>query len=105
MQVINAVGSKYTVQNLITYKNDDVHISRLKPFEYDPADVDPRVIAMQDEGEFLIDYIKQHRGDPTKRSTLEFLVKWAPGGGDDSWEPWENLRRTDQLFDYLQKIV
>ena len=108
MQVVSAVGTKYTVQNLVNYSMYTVHIGRLKKFEYDAQETDPKVVAMHDMGEFLIDSITAHRGQRSSttnqwiRSSLEFLVRWGPGGGDDSWEPWHNLLRTEQLHDYLR---
>ena len=108
MQVVSAVGTKYTVQNLVNYSLYTVYIGRLKKFEYDTRVIDPKVVAMHDMGEFLIDRILDHRGNrsPTTRqwirSSMEFLVKWGPGGGEDSWEPWHSLLRTDQLHDYLR---
>eukprot|EP01032_Pedospumella_encystans_P023796 gene23796-26930_t len=34
-RVVNFVGSKYTLQDLLTSKNFDVHISKLSPFNFD----------------------------------------------------------------------
>ena len=81
----------------------DVHISRLKPFIYDKERTDPKEVAMHDQEEFVIESILDHRGDRTRRKTMEFKVRWA--GFDsthDSWEPYCNLRDTDQLLAYLR---
>lgn len=102
-RVVNFVGSKYTIQDLLTSKNFDIHISKLSPFNYDETRTDPKTIAMNDAKEFLIDSVISHRGDRSRRATMEFLVKWL-GYSDDanSWEPYSNLRDTDQLLDYLR---
>ena len=102
-RVVNFVGSKYTLQDLITSKNFDIHISKLSPFNFDETRIDPKMIAMDDAQEFLIDSIISHRGDKTRRGTMEFLVKWQ-GYSDDAntWEPYSNLRDTDQLLAYLR---
>lgn len=102
-QVVNFIGAKYTLQDLLNGKNFDIHISNLSPFNYDSTRVDPKTIAMDDNQEFLIESILSHRGDKTRRKTLEFLVKWQ-GYADDanSWEPYCNLRDTDQLLAYLR---
>ena len=103
-RVVNYVSSKYTLQNLLTSKNFDVHVTKLTPFNYDTTRTDPKTIAMDDEQEFLIESVIAHRGDRTRRKTLEFLVKWH-GYADDanSWEPYCNLRDTDQLLVYLRQ--
>ena len=103
MQVVNRVGSKYTVRNLITHKTDDVHVTRLKPFDYDETRTDPREEAMHDEREFEIDHVRAHRGDRNDKTNMTFLVRWTGfSESEDSWEPWENLRNTDALHQYLR---
>lgn len=102
-RVVNFVGSKYTLQDLLTSKNFDVHISKLSPFNYDVTRTDPKTIAMDDAQEFLIESVLSHRGDRNRRTTMEFLVKWQ-GYSDDAntWEPYSELRDTDQLLAYLR---
>jgi hypothetical protein len=101
-QIVNSVGAVYTLQNLLNGKTFDVHISRLSPFNYDETRVNPADVAMHDEQEFAIESILNHRGDRTRRRSMEFLVKWQ-GYGDDanSWEPYHELRHTQPLINYL----
>ena len=101
-QVVNSVGSKYVLQDLLSGKNFETHYTNLSPFNFDEDRTSPTDVAMHDEQEFLIDKIIAHRGDRTRRSTMEFLVKWT-GFGDtyDSWEPYANLRDTSSLSEYL----
>ena len=102
-QVINFVGSKYTLQDLLTGKNFDIHVSNLSPFNYDTTRTDPKDVAMHDQGEFLIRTILAHRGDKTRRKTMEFLVSWVNlPAEENSWEPYASLRDTDQLLEYLR---
>lgn len=102
-RVVNNQGSKYTIQDLITSKNMDVHVTRLRPFHYDASRTDPHDVAMHDQEEFLIEAILDHRGDRTRRQTMEFKVRWAGyDASHDSWEPYKNLRDTEQLLDYLR---
>ena len=57
---------------------------------------------MRDNEEFEIDNVITHRGDKTRRKTLQFLVSWrgyAPE--NDSWESYSELRDTDELHIYL----
>jgi hypothetical protein len=101
-QVVNIVGSKYVLQDLLSGKNFETHVSNLSPFNHDNIRTDPTDVAMHDEQEFLIDTILAHRGDRSRRSTMEFKVRWL-GFGDtyDSWEPYANLRDTARLSEYL----
>ena len=102
-RVVNFVGSKYTIQDLLTSKNIDIHISKLSPFNFDSSRTDPKLIAMDDAQEFFIDSVLSHRGQTNRRSSMEFLVKWQ-GYSDDAntWEPYSNLRDTEQLLIYLR---
>ena len=101
LRVVSVNKNTYTLQNLVTLKTRDVHVTQLKPFHYDATEVDPVDIARKEEQEFLVENILQHRGGP-RRSTLEFFVKWT--GYDESynsWEPWENVRDNSILNKYL----
>ena len=48
MKVISSQDSRYTVQNLVTNKLEDFHVTQLKLFVYDPILHDPRLIANKD---------------------------------------------------------
>jgi hypothetical protein len=81
----------------------DTHIKNLKAFIYDPTNTDPREIAMQDQQEFLIDHIVTHRGDRKNKTDMEFKVRWMGyDESEDTWEPWKELRNTQQLHEYLK---
>ena len=58
---------------------------------------------MVDREEYLVEEILAHRGDPKRKTSLEFLVKWK-GYTDEnnSWEPWNNLKDNSFLHDYLR---
>jgi hypothetical protein len=101
-QVVNLIGSTYTIQDLLTGKNFDTHISNLRPFNYDASRTDPKEVAMHDQHEFVLQEVLAHRGDKYRRSTMEFLVRWEGFGPVfDSWEPYSNLRDTEKLLVYL----
>ena len=58
---------------------------------------------MHDEREFEIDHVRAHRGDRNDKTNMTFLVRWTGfSESEDSWEPWENLRNTDALHQYLR---
>ena len=107
-RVINNVGSRYTVQNLVSMKEEEYLATDLQPFLFDPNVVDPRVVARNSVDEFDIHSIRDIRGPRHRnqwmRSTVEFLVHWD-GYNDthDSWEPYAYLRDTEQLHAYLRQ--
>ena len=50
-----------------------------------------------------IDRILSHRGDINAKTKMEFLVRWLDyTEDDDSWEPFGNLRNTEQLITYMR---
>ena len=42
--MLRNVGTRYTVQNLVTNKKEDVHVTNMKPFILDP-DMEPEEVA------------------------------------------------------------
>ena len=103
LQVVSNEGPIYTLRNLVNNKLEDFHVKNIKQFLYDPAQVDPRLVANKDYNVYDIESILKHKGKPTKRSSLQFLVKWV--GYDNShntWEPWSNVRDNIILHQYLR---
>ena len=103
-RVVNSIGSRYTLLDLISNKHEDVLIHRLHPFRYDQEFLDPKDIAMRDREEYEVQKVLDHQGDPKLKGQMKFLVKWK---GYDSkhntWEPWKSLRLVDKLHDYLKE--
>jgi hypothetical protein len=95
--------SDYTLLDITTKKFKHIHVSNLKQFVFDPNHTDPADVARRDYMEFFIESILEHKGNSRRKSEMKFLVKWL--NFDDShntWEPWNNLRLTDALHDYLR---
>jgi len=106
-RVINNVGSRYTLQNLVNMKEEVYLATNLQPFLFDPNIVDPRVVARDSVNEFDIHSIVDIRGPrhryKWKKSSVEFKVHWT--GYDesyDTWEPYSGLKDTEQLHAYLR---
>ena len=102
MRVVSGLNSRYVLLDLITGKEKVYHVSDMKPFVFDPAIVDPVDIARRDYMEFFIEKILEHRGNLKRKTDLQFLVKWL--GYEDqnnSWEPYSELRDSEQLHQYL----
>ena len=103
-RVVNSIGSRYTLLDLVQNKHEDVLIHRLHPFRYDQEFLDPKEIAMRDKEEYEVEKVLNHEGDIKLKGQMKFLVKWK--GYDEShnsWEPWKNLRLVDKLHMYLRK--
>ena len=53
--------------------------------------------------EFFIESIVTHKGNSRRKKEFKFLVKWLNfDESHNTWEPWESLRLTDALHDYLR---
>lgn len=103
MKVINIVGNKYTVLNLVTLKEEEVHVTSLKAFGWD-ARKDPRDIALKESGSYDVEKIIEHRcKDKNKIATYEFKVRWLGyTEQDDTWEPWNGIKNVEATHQYLK---
>ena len=103
-QVVERQEDIYKIQDLLTGKIHETHVSTLRPFNHDPDKVTPLHVAMHNSQEFVIEEILDHRGDRNRRGTMEFKVRWQGESQDnDSWEPFSLLRDTEQLHTYLRE--
>jgi hypothetical protein len=102
MRVLSNQNSEYRLLNLITTKEKVYHAQHMKKFIFNPLHVDPADVARRDYLEFFVEKILEHRGNPKRLTTMEFLVKWtAYDISHNSWEPFTNLRKAEQLHEYL----
>ena len=98
-------GDAYTLTDLVSHKKKrPVHVSRLREFKYNSEYTDPAKIAQSDTLEFEVERILGHEGDIKRRSTLDFLVRWAGYSEEhDLWLPWSELRDNEALHSYLRE--
>lgn len=103
MRVVNFNGSKYTLQNLVTNKNEDHHVTALSPFFHDPTTQNPLDFAVRDEGDiYVIDHIDEIQGDPKgSKKQLKLRVFWV-GVEQPTWEPWSHVRATTACHTFLR---
>jgi len=64
-------------------------------------EVDPEDIARKERQEWLVEQVLSHKGNPNKRGSMIFLVKWLGYPGQDSWTEWDNIRDNSELHKYL----
>ena len=103
MRVIGNTGAEYTIHDLVQDKDIKVHVSRLKHFDYEPQIDDPTAIAAKDYEEDEVESILAHQGDPRRKSSLDFLVRWTGfDESEDLWLPWSALRDNVILHQYLR---
>jgi transposase InsO family protein len=105
-QLMKANGpDKLTIRHTTTGKDYVVHISRLKPYLYDPAISDPRDVARRDDQETFVERVLSHEGEMKRKKTLRFHVKYIGfpiTTGPESFLPWSELRRVEALHEYLE---
>ena len=110
-RVISNVGAKYKLWNFVTNDTVEHHIKDLRPYEVDEQFLSPNAVALKDKGEFVVESIVAHSGKPTRKSDMDFLVRWEGYTAvDDQWLPWRQLRNNPKLHEYLrqhgfQKII
>jgi hypothetical protein len=104
LRVESHKGSTYNLRDLVTNKTIQAHVTRLREYNLDEDNVDPRQIANKDQESWDIEKIIAHRGDPTRsRNQLYFRVRWTGFSSEqDTWEPWKNLIHNKQLHNYLR---
>ena len=102
-QIINRLGDIYTLEDLIMGKPFDTHITSLRPFYFDSNNISPKEVAIQNAQQHHIERIVNHDGDTNYRKKMWFEVKWLGKPNSlNTWEPYSNLRDTDQLLDYCR---
>jgi hypothetical protein len=100
MRVVNILVNTYTLLDLTTNKESDVHITRLRPFEYDAQYTDPVDIAQRDTSLTEVKNILNHWGSTKHKANMQFHVQWADDT-EESWLPWGELRSNEVLHRYL----
>ena len=78
---------------------EDFHAINLSPFEYDPLKVDPGKVANADQDMAGNIEITKHTGSSNRRANMTFYVKCS--NRDETWKPWNNVRRTEAFHKYL----
>jgi len=99
------IVNTYKLINLVNNKVETVNVTQLVPFYFDPEIHDPMHIAAKDYSEFAIEQILTHRGDPKRKSSMEFKIHWQGYDSSvDTWEPWKAVRNIPALHSYLVSV-
>ena len=103
MRVKSNSGAEYILHDIVQNKDISVHVSRLKQFEHDTSLSELRIIAAKDTEEDEVEIILDHVGDPKRKSSMDFLVRWTGyDSSEDLWLPWSALRNNVALHTYLR---
>jgi hypothetical protein len=83
-------------------------VSKIRRFHFDPETQDPLKYALRDDPEgdvFHVNKVTNIRGNSGgSKKQLFFEVLWT-GYEVPTWEPWNTLRRTSALHEYLRNHV
>jgi transposase InsO family protein len=102
-RVISNIGAKYTLYDFVTDSEIQRHIKMLQPYHATSQNPSPESIALKDRGEFVVNSIVRHSGNPNRKSDMDFLVRWEGyTAADDQWLPWRALRNNPKLHEYLR---
>jgi hypothetical protein len=72
-------------------------------FKHNPLKTDPLDVARRDYLEFFVEEVLDMTGDIKKVRSVKFLVEWLGFDSESkSWEPWKNVRDTEQVHVYLR---
>lgn len=105
MQILKRNKSEYLLLDLVSGKEKLFHVKNMRNFKFNPRVTDPLDVARRDYDEYFVEKILAHTGDFRQVSTLRFEVRWRTYSSEhDSWEPWKNLRHSEQLHEYLRAI-
>jgi hypothetical protein len=99
----DASGNQYTLLNLTNNKEEQVHITRIHPFNHDEAHTNPTAVANKDVQLFQVEKILKHKGTKARRAQMEFRVKWLGyDDSDNSWVKWKDISHNAILHNYLR---
>jgi hypothetical protein len=106
-KVITHSGPTYKLENLVTGKHENYHVTQLRTFVFDANSQDPTDYANRDYFATVVDSIISH--EPVKEnykkqkvSELKFQVRWKDLPAEfDRIIPWKELRNNPQLHKYL----
>ena len=70
LRVWNNIGPECTLLDLTTNNTQEVHVKRLRNFDYDPDPVNSMDVANAGKQLFFVDQILKHKGDPKEKTSF-----------------------------------
>jgi hypothetical protein len=106
-KVLSHIGPTYTIENLVTGKHENYHVTQLRTFIFDAHKQDPTEYANRDYFATVVESIISHEPvkdnyKKQKLSELKFHVQWKDLPHEfDRILPWKELRNNPKLHKYL----
>ena len=99
--IVTAVHNNlYDCIDIISQNVLKIDFDRLKLYQLGRCD--PIWVSAVDKGEFVVDSILDHQGNPRRKSTLFFRVHWAGyEPEEDSWLPHSRVKDLAALTVYV----
>jgi hypothetical protein len=98
-EVVGQTKNDVECRHLITHAIKTFYVENLKLFY--GTDEEAYKLAMLDSDQYEVDCFVAYRGDPMKRTTMEFLVRFRDSS--EHWLPWsEDLFTTVQYEDFCR---
>jgi uncharacterized protein YukE len=101
-RVLSHTGANYELENLLTGKPLNRHISLLKDF--DATRCAPSSLVTDNTDYYIIESIMSHTGRTNKKAQMRFRVRWLGyGPSDDTHEPWKHLQNNPWFHKYCRE--
>lgn len=97
-EVMSRERNNVIVRDLTSDNRHEFDVSRLRVFLVSPT-CDPKVLAAADLGELEVSEVLDHRGSVRQRAELQFLLRWSDG--EETWEPWEQVKKLSLIDQYI----
>jgi len=99
-EVISHIGNNIRVKNIVTGEIKTFHVDMVKIFHGNRDQA--YQMAMIDTEQYEVEHIISYKGDPIRRSTMEFLVKFKDG--DEVWVPYSDDIAATQQFETFCRL-
>jgi hypothetical protein len=107
-EVVNNDGNHYLIRDLITHVTKEVGIWRLRPYYQIQDSITPEEVAMHDHiKEYDVACVLGHTGTFKRKQNMKFKIRWDGEYNKEEYdteEPWENVRKSSVVHDYLRTI-
>ena len=100
-------NDQYFVKDLTSGKILTFYADRLRQYHHSQqSSLQPLEVAARDRGEYIIDKIIDHSGTPSRKYTMDFLVRWLGfDESEDLWVPYKSVKDTIAFQDYVSTDV
>ena len=101
--VVRRDNQTYYCRDMITGVVTPFFIDRLKVY-FASNELSNEEVALRDKDEYYVDKILEYQGNPKRKKTLRFKVRWLGySDEDDSWEPYASVRECKALELFIEE--